>query len=73
MKTDKRQLLLRHIIETLKTDGMVFGQDPRTLSSSQSNELYEWSVAISYRISTRSPLSPGRQFYMSLSRLEQVQ
>jgi hypothetical protein len=70
---NKRTLLLKMIIKTLEDGGMVFGNDPHTLSSSQSNELYEWSVAAHYRISPSSPLSPGRQFYQSLSSLKQVE
>ncbi len=68
-----RQMLYRVIIEELKKEGIKFGQDPHTLSSSQSNTLYEWAQAMRYKPSATASLSPGRQFYVFLSRLEQVQ
>ncbi|WGH28264.1 hypothetical protein 10P302A_gene0004 [Pseudomonas phage 10P302A] len=65
-----RKALLLVIIENLKADGVKFGQDPHTLSSSQSNTLYEWSQAIRYKPSKSASLSQGRQFYVFLSKLE---
>lgn len=68
-----RQALYLVIITELKADGVKFGQDPHTLSSSQSNTLYEWAQAIRYKPSSTASLSPGRQFYMFLSKLESAQ
>lgn len=69
----KRAQVLKMVIKALEADGIVFGNDPHTLSSSQSNELYEWAVGVAYKGSKMSPLSMGRQFYQRLSRLKQVE
>lgn len=70
---NKRQELYAFIIAKLQAEGIVFGRDPHTLSSSQSNELYEWAQAMRYKPSKSASLSPGRQFYTFLTRLSTLQ
>lgn len=65
-----RKAMYLVIIGELKKDGVKFGQDPHTLSSSQSNTLFEWAQVIRYKPSATASLSPGRQFYVFLSKLD---
>lgn len=69
----KRTLVLKMVIKACEENGIVFGKDPHTLSSSQSNELFEWAVGVAYKGTDTSPLSKGRQFYQRLSRVKLIE
>lgn len=51
-----------------KSDGLVFGNDPHTLSMSQRCSLQDMARAVSWRKSISSCLSLGAAFYVYLSR-----
>lgn len=51
-----------------KSDALVFGNDPHTLSFSQRSALQDMARAVSWRKSITSCLSLGAAFYVYLSR-----
>lgn len=66
----KRQQILRTIIKSLEADGMVFGNDPHTLSMGQVEELRDFADAMRFKGSQNSSLGQGRLFYMHLTKLK---
>lgn len=69
----KRLQVLKMILRGLEAEGFTFGNDPHTVSLSQSQELSEWAVACGYKGSRTSTLSLGRQFYQRLSRVKTLE
>lgn len=68
----KRTAILKTIIKSLEADGMVFGNDPHTLSMGQVEELRDYADAMRYKGSLNSSLGQGRLFYMHLSKVKQL-
>jgi hypothetical protein len=69
MNTPQRDAVLKFVIESLKAQGITFGNDPHTLSMSQTGELRDWADAVRFKGSRNSSLGQGRLFYMHLSTL----
>lgn len=62
----QRRATIRALLE--KSEGLVFGNDPHTLSFSQRTALQDMARAVSWRKSISSPLSLGAAYYVYLSR-----
>jgi hypothetical protein len=69
MNSPQRLEVLQFIKARLEGGGIAFGNDPHTLSASQTGELRDWADAIRYKGSRDSSLGQGRLFYQYLSKL----